>query len=80
LLFSYCQQLYKVPKAGKKPALIRTMLPKWFLSHIICAGWPGEADGACQGDSGGPLAKFVDSDYPHFIQIGNYFLSLEFLV
>ncbi len=56
------------------------MLPKWFLSHIICAGWPGEADGACQGDSGGPLAKFVDSDYPHFIQIGNYFLSLEFLV
>ncbi len=46
------------------------MLPKWFLDHIICAGWPGEAVGACNGDSGGPLARFSASNYPHFIQIG----------
>ncbi len=46
------------------------MLPNWFLDHIFCAGLPNEADGPCHGDSGGPLAKFVDTAYPHFIQLG----------
>ncbi len=50
------------------------MLPNWFLDHIFCAGLPSEADGPCHGDSGGPLAKFADTTYPHFIQIGKYFI------
>jgi hypothetical protein len=69
-VFSYCQQLYQVQKFGTKYEQIRTMLPNWFLDHIFCAGLPNEADGPCHGDSGGPLAKFVDTAYPHFIQLG----------
>ena len=69
-VFSYCQQLYQVPKFGTRYAQIRTMLPNWFLGHICCAGLPSEADGACHGDSGGPLAQFSNIIYPHFIQIG----------
>jgi hypothetical protein len=65
-----------VPKVGTRPALIRSMLPKWFLGHIICAGWPGEAAGACHGDSGGPLARFSVSSYPHFIQIGDNYIQI----
>ncbi len=72
-VFSYCQQLYQVPKFGTKHAQIKTMLPNGFLDHIFCAGLPSEADGACHGDSGGPLAKFSNSIHPHFIQIGEYF-------
>jgi hypothetical protein len=69
--------MYKKHEFGYKYALIRTMLPQWFQSHIICAGLPGEAEGVCHGDSGGPLTKFTDNPYPHFIQIGYYFyLSL----
>ncbi len=69
--------MYTIPKFGHTAALIRTMLPQWFQSHIICAGIPFEGDGACHGDSGGPLAAFTDNPYPHFIQIGYYFyLSL----
>ncbi len=47
------------------------MLPDGFLSDIICAGRPGEIDGACHGDSGGPLVQFKDTLYPHQQQIGN---------
>jgi len=46
------------------------MLPHGFLSHIICAGLPGEGDGACKGDSGGPLAQFYNNSHPHFLQLG----------
>ena len=46
------------------------MLPKWFTSHNICAGWPGEGISACHGDSGGPLARFIDIGSPHYVQIG----------
>ncbi len=53
------------------------MLPNWFVSHIICAGWPGEGDGACRGDSGGPLAQFKETPYPHFIQIGIFYPSYK---
>ena len=68
---SYCLQLYKVPEVGPNVALIRKMLPKWFLSHIICAGRPGESDGACHGDSGGPLTQFTESPSPRYQQVGN---------
>jgi hypothetical protein len=45
------------------------MIPYWYLSNVICGGWHGENVGSCLGDSGGPLAKFVESPYPHFIQL-----------
>jgi hypothetical protein len=46
------------------------MLPNGFLSHIICAGWPGEKNGACHGDSGGPLTQFEENPVPHFLLLG----------
>ena len=67
LRFSYCNKLYEV---GHTVSLTRTMLPHGFQSHIICAGLPGEGDGACNGDSGGPLAQFVNSSHPHYQQLG----------
>jgi hypothetical protein len=57
-------------KSGQKAAIIRAIIPSWFLSHILCAGTPLEEDGACIGDSGGPLTKFIANPYPHYIQMG----------
>ena len=70
--------MYNLPKFGQEAALIKTMLPHWFISSTICAGMPGEGDGACHGDSGGPLAKFTDNPHPHFNQIG-YSIMFPFL-
>jgi len=78
--FSYCQKLHEVPKTGRDPKLMKTILPKWFLGHIICAAWPSEADSACQGDSGGPITKFSNNTYPHFVQIGNIFSLKNWIV